>query len=1067
MKKTVYYFNAIILVLFFSGLTAVVLGQNDPFVSVWQTDNNGTSNNDEITIPGTGDFNYSWAQINSTGDTLATGTGSGSDVQTINFGGNGIGTYRISITPDNSNATPFNRIEFNNAGDKDKIINIEQWGDIVWASLENAYYGADSLMISATDTINLSNVTNMNYAFARTNIDVVANIDDWDVSTVTSMEGLFYKAVAFNDTLTNWDVSGVTTMDSMFIDAGEFNNDIGNWNVSNVTSMVEIFRNASKFNQNIGDWDIQNISDSLSFANSGMDCTNYSKTLHGWLFNPNLPSGIVLNAEGCTHSTDFFKDKVIFDSLYNWDITDNGKGTCLNILDDSYITVWKTDNPGTSQNDEVMIPATGDYDLYWAELDVNGDSTGVYGVLRANGNVTLNFNGNGAGTYRIRMAPNGTTPFDRIEFANADDKEKILDIEQWGKIAWSSMQEAYFGASNLTISATDAPNLTNVASMQSAFAGSGITSVPNFSSWNVSNVTDMSNMFKDAVNFNEDISGWNVNSVTDMSSMFENASSFNDTISNWMVNNVTNMQNMFMDATSYNAPLNSWNVSNVTNMNGMFSGASAFNQTLIDWDVSSVTDMQNIFSNASSFNESLATWEMIGLTGTLSLDNSGLSCENYSQTLFGWASNTNTPASITLDADGLSYSPDIVADRNNLINTFSWTINNDTQGSCTGIVLGEFITLWKTNNPGASNNNQITIPARGQFIYKWEEDGNPSNSGGGNGNNTTTITFPSSGTYQVSIFPTVNNPIDYIKFNNGGDKDKLLEIQQWGEIQWGTMKTAYLGASNLEITATDSPDLSNMTDMEYAFGFTNMTTIQNLENWDVSTITNMKFLFYNAPNFNQDISSWDISSLEDMSYMFAYATSFNQPIGGWDVSNVKDMSMIFNHTSSFNQSLENWELRNLSGDLTVSYSGINCHNYSRSLRAWAQDTNTVNNFTLIAEGIEYTAAAKSYRKHLIDSMHWMIYGDELGWCLLDVDEYNNLDQTLSVYPNPTDYEINIDGLQGNETVQLMDMTGRVIQTRKVNGYSLKLDMGQLAEGVYNLIITSETGQIINRKIIKQ
>ena len=37
--------------------------------------------------------------------------------------------------------------------------------------------------------------------------------------------------------------------------------------------------------------------------------------------------------------------------------------------------------------------------------------------------------------------------------------------------------------------------------------------------------------------------------------------------------------------------------------------------------------------------------------------------------------------------------------------------------------------------------------------------------------------------------------------------------------------------------------------------------------------------------FNQDISSWDVSSVTDMEYMFR-ATPFNQDISSWDVSNV-------------------------------------------------------------------------------------------------------------------------------------------------------------------------------------
>ena len=43
--------------------------------------------------------------------------------------------------------------------------------------------------------------------------------------------------------------------------------------------------------------------------------------------------------------------------------------------------------------------------------------------------------------------------------------------------------------------------------------------------------------------------------------------------------------------------------------------------------------------------------------------------------------------------------------------------------------------------------------------------------------------------------------------------------------------------------------------------------------WDVSAITNMKQLFYNLKNFNQDISSWDTSSVTTMYQMFKVRSS--------------------------------------------------------------------------------------------------------------------------------------------------------------------------------------------------
>ena len=41
---------------------------------------------------------------------------------------------------------------------------------------------------------------------------------------------------------------------------------------------------------------------------------------------------------------------------------------------------------------------------------------------------------------------------------------------------------------------------------------------------------------------------------------------------------------------------------------------------------------------------------------------------------------------------------------------------------------------------------------------------------------------------------------------------------------------------------------------------------QDLNNWDVSNVTNMSSMFDDATNFNQDISSWDVSNVKDSTY---------------------------------------------------------------------------------------------------------------------------------------------------------------------------------------------------------
>lgn len=79
-----------------------------------------------------------------------------------------------------------------------------------------------------------------------------------------------------------------------------------------------------------------------------------------------------------------------------------------------------------------------------------------------------------------------------------------------------------------------------------------------------------------------------------------------------------------------------------------------------------------------------------------------------------------------------------------------------------------------------------------------------------------------------------------------------------------------------------------------------------ISDWDMSHITDMSYLFYNAKNFNQPIGNWDVSNVTDMSCMFYGNGKFNQSLDKWDVSNVNDMSYMFAYAESFKQSLDNW-----------------------------------------------------------------------------------------------------------------------------------------------------------------
>ncbi len=394
-------------------------------------------------------------------------------------------------------------------------------------------------------------------------------------------------------------------------------------------------------------------------------------------------------------------------------------GTTAAYAQQPFITTWKTDNLGTSNSTSITIPTIGagyNYEVDW-------DNNGSYDQSGLTGNVNHNFGV--AGTYTIRIR--GTFP--RIFFNGGGDRRKLLNVGQWGDIAWTTMNSAFTGCSNLNISAMDLPNLSGVTNMGQMFRScSSLNGPANIGSWNTATVTNMSNMFFEASAFNQPIGNWNTAAVTNMSFMFALANAFNQPIDTWNTTAVTNMGGMFTGVNAFNQPIGTWNTAAVTNMGGMFSGANAFNQPIGNWNTGAVTDMSIMFSSADAFNQSIGNWNTAAVTDmsdmfldaanfnqpignwntttvsdmsfmfnnatafnqsignwTLNasvdlstmLDNSGMDCDHYSATLIGWSANPNTPNGRTLGATGRQYGTSAVAARTDLDVTKSWTITGD------------------------------------------------------------------------------------------------------------------------------------------------------------------------------------------------------------------------------------------------------------------------------------------------------------------------------------------------------------------------------------------------------
>ncbi|MCC5942505.1 MAG: BspA family leucine-rich repeat surface protein [Balneolaceae bacterium] len=664
-----------------------------------------------------------------------------------------------------------------------------------------------------------------------------------------------------------------------------------------------------------------------------------------------------------------------------------------------FITIWNTENSGASTDNQITIPTTGsgyNYNVTWEKLDdvsVNGTESGI------TGNLTLTFDD--PGEYKVEI----TGDFPRIYFNNEGDRLKIISIEQWGNIEWSSMAGAFYGASNLVINAEDAPDLSNVESLSQMFRDA--TSINSDLDWDVSNVKNMSAMFFGASLFNGDISGWDVSKVENMSSMFTFASAFNSNISLWEVGKVEFMNAMFQGASSFNQDISGWDVSSATGMSQIFHGASSFNQDISGWETGNVTNMNQMLINATSFNQNLGQLDISGVTNMSSmLSNTALSLENYDNTLNGWASQS-VQDDVTLGANNLEYCTGHVA-RQALIDSHNWSFSGDAAAEG----CSPFITTWKTDNTGTSTNNQITIPITGtgyDFAIYWG-DGNFSFWQDGDDPNDLTHTYTSAGEYIVHIIGDFRR----IFFNNGGDRQKILSVDQWGDIQWGTMDRAFYGASNLVINATDAPDLSGVTTLGGMFQ--NATSLNSdLNHWDVSNVTNMSSVFSGAESFNGDISSWDVRNVTSMNFTFMGATSFDSDISEWDVSAVTSMSSMFNGASAFNQNISTWETESVDN---MNGMFINATSFDQNIGGW-NVSNVIYMGGMFRNASAFNQDISGWKTDSVTEINRMFDGatsfnqDISGWNVSNVTKMDEMFQNAASFnQNLGDWDIsNVDDME--------------------------------------------------------
>ncbi len=123
-----------------------------------------------------------------------------------------------------------------------------------------------------------------------------------------------------------------------------------------------------------------------------------------------------------------------------------------------------------------------------------------------------------------------------------------------------------------------------------------------------------------------------------------------------------------------------------------------------------------------------------------------------------------------------------------------------------------------------------------------------------------------------------------------------------------------------QIYFNNAVDTSEVTDMRYMFAYAK--NFNQPVNFDTKNVRNMSSMFYFAKSFNQPVN-FDTSKVEWMNAMFFVARNFNQPVK-FNTSKVENMVHMFSGAWSFNQPL-NFDTKNVT-KMAYMFSGANSFN---------------------------------------------------------------------------------------------------------------------------------------------
>ena len=218
--------------------------------------------------------------------------------------------------------------------------------------------------------------------------------------------------------------------------------------------------------------------------------------------------------------------------------------------------------------------------------------------------------------------------------------------------------------------------------------------------------------------------------------------------------------------------------------------------------------------------------------------------------------------------------------------------------------------------------------------------------------------------------------------------------------QWVTSSVTTMGYMLSGVTSFVQEalywDTSNVEDMSGMFQNSYLTNIDLTPNnivipeyWNTANVTTMANMFYNGLNPAKGaltgIELWDVSSVTDMSFMFAGCSNFNAPLGfnGWSKGgqtlNVINMNSMFDNCFAFDQNIGTWNISSLqtatnfmANKTTADFSYLD--NIYTAWNTFIENNGVPLSVVIDFGSIQYTggSVAEQSRNKLLNSFSWTI-----------------------------------------------------------------------------------------------